>query len=109
MTLTPNCNGYAIGAMKTMLTILTMLLAGSVFAEYMPKVSLADAPVCHPTFDIRKCDTTPGAVIPPSSASSLINKPADPNVQWAASPSKVDYSIVTLPDGQTASVLTFKD
>jgi hypothetical protein len=35
-------------------------------------------------------------------------QPVDPNVQWAASPSKVDYSIVTLPSGETASVLTFK-
>ena len=26
----------------------------------------------------------------------------------AASPMKVDYSIITLPDGKTASVLTFK-
>jgi hypothetical protein len=26
----------------------------------------------------------------------------------AASPMKVDYSLITLPDGKTASVLTFK-
>lgn len=92
-----------------MLILIAMLLVGSAFAgDRMPKVSLADAPVCHPTFDIRKCDISPGAVVPESSASSLITKPVDPNVQWAASPSKVDYSIVTLPDGKTASVLTFK-
>jgi hypothetical protein len=27
----------------------------------------------------------------------------------ACRPTKVDYSIITLPDGKTASVLTFKD
>jgi hypothetical protein len=34
-------------------------------------------------------------------------QPVDPNVQWAASPSKVDYSIITLPSGETTSVLTY--
>ena len=90
-----------------MLTLIAMLLVGNAVAGGMSKVSLADAPVCNPTFDIRKCDITPGAVIPPSS-SDYISKPVDPNVAWAASPSKVDYSIVTLPSGETASVLTFK-
>jgi hypothetical protein len=97
--------------MKTMPILVAVLLVGNAVAGDRPSylgVSLADAPVCHPTFDIRKCDISPGAVIPPSSASSLITKPVDPNVQWAASPSKVDYSIITLPSGETASVLTFK-
>ena len=90
-----------IGTMKTTIPILiAMLLVGNAVATEWP-----DA--VRPSFDIRKCDITPGAVIPPSCASDFITKPVDPNVQWAASPSKVEYSIITLPSGETASVLTF--
>jgi len=97
--------------MKTMPILIAMLLAGSAFAgdpRNPMGPSLADVPAIRPAFDIRKCDITPGAVIPPSNASDYINKPVDPNVAWAASSSKVDYSIVTLPNAETASVLTFK-
>jgi hypothetical protein len=94
--------------MKTMPILVAMLLVGNVVAGGMSKVSLADVPAIVPSFDIRKCDITPGAVIPRSSSSDLITKPVDPDVSWAASPSKVDYSIITLPSGETASELTFK-
>jgi hypothetical protein len=94
--------------MKTTILI-AMLLVGNVVAGERPELpSFANVPPERPSFDIRNCDTTPGAVIPRSSAADLITKPVDPNVAWAASPSKVDYSIVTLPSGETASVLTFK-
>jgi hypothetical protein len=89
--------------MKTMLTLIAMLLVGNAVAGGMSKVSLADAPVCNPTFDIRKCDITPGAVIPPSSPAPVSQ--VSPETYQS---SKVDYSIVTLPSGETASVLTFK-
>ncbi len=86
-----------------MLTLIAMLLVGNAVAGGMSKVSLADAPVCNPTFDIRKCDITPGAVIPPSSPAPVSQ--VSPETYQS---SKVDYSIVTLPSGETASVLTFK-
>jgi hypothetical protein len=70
--------------MKFMPILIAMLLVGNVVATEWP-----DA--VRPSFDIRKCDITPGAVIPRSSATDLITKPVDPNVAWAASPSKVGY------------------
>jgi hypothetical protein len=85
--------------MKTMLTLLAMLMAGSAVAG----VDISSVPSLNPTFDIRKCDITPGAVIPPSSPAPVSQ--VSPETYQS---SKVEYSLVTLPSGETASVLTFK-
>jgi hypothetical protein len=77
--------------MKTMLILLAMLVAESAFADgYKPltadeaRKEVEKAPAYTPHIDL-------------TSVNSEASKPA-----------KVDYSIVTLPDGKTASVLTFK-
>jgi hypothetical protein len=91
--------------MKTTILI-AMLMAGSAVAGDRPSylgVSLADAPTIVPSFDIRKCDITPGAVIPPSSPAPVSQ--VSPETHQS---SKVEYSLITLPSGETASVLTFK-
>jgi hypothetical protein len=82
--------------MKTMLTLISMLLVGNAVATEWP-----DA--VRPSFDIRKCDITPGAVIPPSSPAPVSQ--VSPETHQS---SKVEYSLITLPSGETASVLTFK-
>jgi hypothetical protein len=81
--------------MKTMLTLIAMLLVGNAVATEWP-----DA--VRPSFDIRKCDITPGAVIPPSSPAPVSQVSPE-----AYQSSKVEYSLITLPSGETASVLTF--
>jgi len=73
-----------------------MLLVGNAVATEWP-----DA--VRPSFDIRKCDITPGAVIPPSSPAPVSQ--VSPETYQS---SKVEYSLITLPSGETASVLTFK-
>jgi hypothetical protein len=82
--------------MKTIPILLAILMAGSAVATEWP-----DA--VRPSFDIRKCDITPGAVIPPSSPAPVSQ--VSPETYQS---SKVEYSLITLPDGKTASVLTFK-
>ena len=78
-----------------MLTILTMLLAGSAFAESL--LSNGDPDYFTKSVE-RNCPDRPSS----TPDMTHIN-------DRACSPTKVDYTIVTLPDGQTASVLTFKD
>jgi hypothetical protein len=82
--------------MKTMPILIAMLLVGNAVATEWP-----DA--VRPSFDIRKCDITPGAVIPPSSPAPVSQ--VSPETYQS---SKVEYSLITLPSGETASVLTFK-
>jgi hypothetical protein len=83
--------------MKTMPILVAMLLAGSAFAEPIFTPADADRIVNERVATLNSIKSDPRPL-----------QPVDPNVQWAASPSKVDYSIVTLPNAETASVLTFK-
>ncbi len=84
--------------------LIAMLLVGNVVAGERPELpSFANVPPERPSFDIRNCDITPGAVIPPSSPAPVSQ--VSPETYQS---SKVEYSLITLPSGETASVLTFK-
>lgn len=90
--------------MKTMLILLAMMVSGSAFASDPRNPmgpSLADVPTIIKPIDIRTVDTTRQPIFTTEAPRPVIN-------QEAYQPMKVDYSIVTLPDGKTASVLTFK-
>jgi hypothetical protein len=82
--------------MKTMLTLIAMLLVGNAVAE----------PVFTPA-DVDRIVAEREARYQRLQAGPKMSDTIRPNDE-AASPMKVDYSIVTLPDGKTASVLTFK-
>jgi hypothetical protein len=102
--------------MKTMPILIAILMAGNVLAWDASDEAFARSGFYKPTHgggatslgtvDVPDRGTTGGPKL--SSGAEYTTKPVDPNVQWAASPSKVDYSIITLPSGETASVLTFK-
>jgi hypothetical protein len=101
--------------MKTMPILIALLLVGSAFAWDASDEAFARSGFYKPTHggdptsltvDIPDREVVGGPKL--SSGAEYTAKPVDPNVQWAASPSKVDYSIITLPSGETASVLTFK-
>lgn len=100
--------------MKTMPILIAMLLVGSAFAWDASDEAFARSGFYKPTHGgdptSLTVDIPDREVVRPnlSSGAEYTTKPVDPNVQWAASPSKVDYSIITLPSGETASVLTFK-
>jgi hypothetical protein len=70
--------------MKTILTLIAMLLVGNAVAG----VDISSVPSPNPTFDIRKCDITPGAVIPPSSPAPVSQVSPE-----AHQSSKVEYSL----------------
>ena len=84
--------------MKT-ITFLTVLLAGNAFAA--PGFEQADL-----DRDLAKAQATCDRM-----------QKSEPSHLWDATtpspsayqPSKVDYTIVNLPDGRTATALTFKD
>jgi hypothetical protein len=80
--------------MKTMLILLAMLVSGSAFAGEL--INIFPSPI-----DIRTVDTTRQPIFTTETPRPVIN-------QEAYQPSKVDYSIITLPDGKTATVLSFK-
>ncbi|MFZ0435074.1 MAG: hypothetical protein WAL87_03760 [Chthoniobacterales bacterium] len=104
--------------MKTMPILIAMLMAGSAVAWDASDEAFARSGMCKldnckgggatslGTVDIPDRGTTGGPKL--SSGTEYITKPVDPNLAGAASSSKVDYSIITLADGKTASVLTFK-
>lgn len=82
--------------MKTMLTLIAMLVAGSAFGE--------------PIFteeDMHRISQENRAFYDRLSSGPKMSDSIRSNDE-ASKPMKVDYSIVTLPDGKTASVLTFK-
>ncbi len=80
--------------MKTMPIILAMMVSGSALATDWVNI--------YPEkIDIRTVDTTRQPIFTTEAPRPVIN-------QEAYQPMKVDYSIITLPDGKTASVLTFK-
>lgn len=80
--------------MKTILTLVAMLLVGNAMAESL--LSNGDPDYFTKSVERNYPDR-------PSSTPDMTHINDE-----AASPMKVDYSIVTLPDGTTASVLTFK-
>jgi hypothetical protein len=104
--------------MKTVPILIALLLVGNAFGWDASDEAFARSGMCKldnckgggatsvGTVDIPDRGVVGGPKL--SSGAEYTTKPVDPNVQWAASPSKVDYSIVTLPSGETASVLTFK-
>jgi len=103
--------------MKTMPILIAMLLVGNAMAGgrtweeeewrvYPLDKCKGGGATSVGTVDIPDREVVGGPKL--SSGAEYTTKPVDPNVQWAASPSKVDYSIITLPSGETASVLTFK-
>lgn len=82
--------------MKTLLTLIAMLLVGNAVAE--------------PIFteeDMHRISKENREFYDRLSSGPKMSDSIPSSVD-AASPMKVDYSIVTLPDGKTASVLTFK-
>lgn len=82
--------------MKTILTLVAMILVGNAVAE----------PIFTPA-DVDKIVAEREARYQRLQAGPKMSDSIPSNIE-AASPMKVDYSIVTLPDGKTASVLTFK-
>ncbi len=76
-----------------MLTLIAMLLVGNMFAESL----LSNGDPDYFTKSVQR--NCPEPVRVPD---------LTPVNGEACKPAKVDYSIVTLPDGKTASVLTFK-
>ena len=80
--------------MKTMLTLIAMLLAGNAVAgEHI--------------LDVDKIMAEREAQYQRLQAGPKMSDTIRSNDE-AAAPMKVDYSLITLPDGKTASVLTFK-
>jgi hypothetical protein len=79
--------------MKTMPILIAMLMAGSAIAGYEP-MTVNEIHAMIDRFPFPHPSSVPDM--------THIN-------DEACKPTKVDYTIVTLPDGKTASALTFKD
>jgi hypothetical protein len=84
--------------MKT-IALLAVLFAGSAFGGYLS----GDDP------DYWTKSVQRNYPEPASQSRIFASTPSNEEACRPVKPTQVDYTIVTLPDGQTASALTFKD
>ena len=85
--------------MKTMLTLIAMFLVGNAFAGDYVESSREIIARMKPKMP---------DVVAEAKKSSTAQTPYVPTPDKPSTASSTSYSIITLPDGKTASVLTFK-